>query len=194
MRLCCGIKLLSWPEGTLQEQKAAGLKGRSKEDTTQKPKRKEAAKKCREANWNIKQPTSVTGNISSNPGIMQAEPGPKYPRALVLAGPQHCGRRDLGYINTKEHLYNRCMAQACSHRHLAPPERGRYPLRPAPRRGGCAQPRRDLAPVPAQAPRMQPRRAAFPSHGHHGGKVDGYSRALGNLVPVSSSDTLKGGF
>lgn len=92
MRLCCRIKLLSWPEGILQEQKAAELKGRSKEYTTQKPKGKKAAKKCREANWNIKQPTLVTGDISSNPGIMQAEPGPKYPRDLVLAGPQCCGR------------------------------------------------------------------------------------------------------
>lgn len=92
MRLCCRIKLLSWPEGILQEQKAAELKGRSKEYTTQKPKGKKAAKKCQEANWNIKQPTLVTGDISSNPGIMQAEPGPKYPRDLVLAGPQCCGR------------------------------------------------------------------------------------------------------
>ncbi|KAF4803440.1 hypothetical protein TURU_016435 [Turdus rufiventris] len=40
MRLCCRIKLLSWPEGILQEQKAAELKGRSKEHTTQKPKGK----------------------------------------------------------------------------------------------------------------------------------------------------------
>lgn len=117
MRLHGRIKLLSWPEGILQEQKAAEMKGRSKEYTTQKPKGKEAAKKCREANWNIKQPTLVTGNISSNLGIMQAEPGPKYPRDLVLAGPQCCGRWDPGYINTKEHLYNCCMAQARSHRH-----------------------------------------------------------------------------
>lgn len=92
MRLCCRIKLLSWPEGILQEQKAAELKDRSKERITQKPKGKEAAKKCQEANWNIQQPTLVTGDISSNPGIMQAKPGPKYPRDLVLAGPQCCRR------------------------------------------------------------------------------------------------------
>lgn len=121
MSLCCGIKLQSWPEGT----KGSRTEGQQQGRYHPKTKGKEAAKKCWEANWNIKQPTLVTDNISPNPGIMQAEPGPKYPGALVLAGPQHCGRWDPGYINTKEHLYNRCMAPACSHRHPVPLEHGR---------------------------------------------------------------------
>lgn len=149
LRLCCRIKLLSWPERILQEQKAAELKGRSKEYTTQKPKGKESAKKCQEANWNIKQPTLVTGNISSNPGIMQAEPGPKYPRDLVLAGPQCSGRWDPGYINTKEHLYNCCMAQARSHWHPIAPGVWQVPaLAPSPSRTSSH---------PCTSPWMQPR-------------------------------------
>lgn len=164
MRLCCRIKLPSWPEGILQKQKAAELKGSSKGDSTQKPNGKEASKKCWEANWNIREPTLVTDNISSNPGIMQAEPGPKYPRDLVLAGPQHCGHWDPGYINPKEHLYNGCMARAGSHWHPMTPQ----PLHEAGRLSSLA---------PARP----------------GGEVVGYSGALGNLLPVPSSDMLKGG-
>lgn len=180
MRLCCRIKLLSQPEGILQEQKAADLKGRSKEYTTQKPKGKEAAKKCREANWNIKQPTLVTGDISSNPGIMQAEPGPKYPRDLVLAGPQCCGRRDPGYINTKEHLYNCCMAQAHSHRHPIATGVWQVPvLAPSPSRTpahSCTSPECS----PGEEPiRLSSLSQAPQAHGSSG--------ALGNSICICSS-------
>lgn len=80
---------------------------KEQESSSKKIKRKrKKGQECLEANWNIKRPSLVTDNISSNPEIMQDKPGPKYPRALVLARPQCCTHwRDPSYINTKEHLY-----------------------------------------------------------------------------------------